>query len=825
MKAFLERYHKRKATEQLTPPEAPQIRNTSNDGTSEHHSEELNLTNQLAPPQSHRTNNASEDIGTSKYSVNEINIEDLPGDPGLRTPILEYHPNVRDRVRRHYLLQGPCQPKNYNFPQTEFSGVKRRFNVNWFKDHPSWLEYSIEKDAAYCLHCYLFKPNIGDQAGGDVFVGTGFNNWKKKDKLQDHVGGINSAHNNARRMCEVLLNQRQHFDTVLVNQTQQDRINYRTRLNASVDCARFLLRQGLPFRGHDESDYSNNQGNFRELLKWHSDKVDDIKKVVLKNAPRNHQLTSPDIQHDIVKAAATETLNVIISDIGDALFSILVDESRDVSGKEQMAIVLRYVSKGQVIERFVGVKHVTDTTSASLKTAIDQFFSENGLSISSLRGQGYDGASNMRGEFNGLKALILKENGSAFYVHCFAHQLQLAIVAVAKNHILISNLFMFVGNLVNVAGSSCKRRDSLREKQVAKIIEELNIGSILSGRGLDQETTLKRAGDTRWSSHYGTLISIINLFPSLVELLEEIKEDGSSTDQKQDASRLLDSLESFDFVFSLHLMKVLLGTTNQLSQALQRRDQDIVNAMNLVKVCKEQLQNMRDNGWDSLLSQVVSFCEKQEIDVPNMDDVPFIPGKSRRRAPKVTNLHRYRVELFCAVIDMQLQELNDHFTETTTELLLCMACLNPSNSFSAFSKEKLIRLAQFYPKDFSAVSLLALEDELDTYISDMRSSSVFTQLKGISDLGEKMVETQKDKVYPLVYLLITLTLILPVATATVERAFSAMKIIKSDLRNRMGDMWMNSSMITYIEKEIFDGIDNETIMKRFQNMSNRRGQL
>ncbi|XP_024196407.1 zinc finger MYM-type protein 1-like [Rosa chinensis] len=198
------------------------------------------------------------------------------------------------------------------------------------------------------------------------------------------------------------------------------------------------------FCGHDESDYSNNQGNFRELLKWHFDKVDDIKNVVLKNAPRNHQLTSPDIQHDIVKAAATETLNVIISDIGDAVFSILVDESRDVSGKEQMAIA-----------------------------AIDQFFSENGLSISSLRGQGYDGASNMRGEFNGLKALILKENGSAFYVHCFAHQLQLAIVAVAKNHILISNLFMFVGNLVNVAGSSCKRRDSLERNKSPRLSKNL----------------------------------------------------------------------------------------------------------------------------------------------------------------------------------------------------------------------------------------------------------------------------------------------------------------------------------------------------------------
>ena len=722
-------------------------------------------------------------------------------------------------------MQGPCQPKNYVFPKTKFSGVNRKFKETWFKDYPSWLEYSIEKDAAYCLHCYLFKPDTGDQAGGDVFVGTGFTNWKKRSKLKQHVGRTNSAHNNARRMCEVLLNQRQHVDSALVNQTQQDRINYRTRLNASVDCARFLLRQGLPFRGHDESDSSKNQGHFRELLKWHSDKVEDIKKVVLKNAPRNHQLTSPDIQHDIVKAAATETLNIILTEIGDALFSVLVDESRDVSGKEQMAIVLRYVRKGQVIERFVGVKHVIDTTSASLKAAIDQFFSENGLSIFGLRGQGYDGASNMRGEFNGLKALILKDNQSAFYVHCFAHQLQLAIVAVAKNHILISDLFIFVGSLVNVAGGSCKRRDSLREKQVAKIIEELNVGAISSGKGLNQQTTLKRAGDTRWSSHYGTLISIITLFPSLVELLEEIKEDGLSSDHKQDASRLLDSLESFDFVFSLHLMKVLLGITNLLSQALQKRDQDIVNAMKLVKVCKEQLQDMRDNGWDSLLGQVVSFCEKYEIDVPNMDDVPIIPGKSRRRAPKVTNMHRYRVELFSAVIDMLLQELNNHFTETTTELLLCMACLNPSNAFSTFDKEKLIRLAQFYPQDFTAVSLLALEDELDTYIFDMRSNDLFKELKGISELGEKMFETQKNQVYPLVYLLITLALILPVATAAVERAFSAMKIIKSDLRNRMGDMLMNDNMLTYIEKDIFDCVDNETIMKRFQNMRNRRGQL
>ena len=75
--------------------------------------------------------------------------------------------------------------------------------------------------------------------------------------------------------------------------------------------------------------------------------------------------------------------------------------------------------------------------------------------------------------------------------------------------------------------------------------------------------------------------------------------------------------------------------------------------------------------------------------------------------------------------------------------------------------------------------------------------------------------------YPLVYRLIELTLILPVATASVERVFSAMSIIKTDLRNKMGDEWLNDLMICYTEKEIFRSISNEKIMKRFEEMKER----
>ena len=90
---------------------------------------------------------------------------------------------------------------------------------------------------------------------------------------------------------------------------------------------------------------------------------------------------------------------------------------------------------------------------------------------------------------------------------------------------------------------------------------------------------------------------------------------------------------------------------------------------------------------------------------------------------------------------MQLQELNNHISEMNTNLLLCMACLNPSNSFVAFDKEKLIRLAKFYPSDFLGTDILTLDSQLQNYIFDMHSNDLFLELQGVSELAEKLLNT------------------------------------------------------------------------------------
>jgi len=307
-----------------------------------------------------------------------------------------------------------------------------------------------------------------------------------------------------------------------------------------------------------------------QFLAKHSEEID---KVVLKNAPENHQMTASDIQKDIANVAVSETLDAIIKDLGDSSFAILVDESRDISVKEQLAIVLRYVDKRvHVIERFLGITHVSNTTAVVLKRTIESILNKHHLSISRLRGQGYDGASNMRGELNGLKTLILNENSSAYYVHCFAHQLQLTLVAIAKNHIQIATFFNLVNSVFNVVGASCKRRDTLREKRIAEVVEALQNNEIPTGCGLNQEMNLKRPGDTRWSSHYGAIINLILMFSSIIEAVEDIVEDGLYFEQRAEANILIQSLQTFEFAFNLHLMKSVLAITNELSQALQRKD-------------------------------------------------------------------------------------------------------------------------------------------------------------------------------------------------------------------------------------------------------------
>ena len=188
-------------------------------------------------------------------------ISRLPLDPGERQSIGSYPCNDQDAVRRSYILKGPFQPYAHEFESRKIGDRDRQFNPIWFYKY-LWIEYSIKKKAAFCFVCYLFAK---EKAKKSAFVEGGWRNWNRIDTLDLHVGGVTSAHNAAQERYNLFMTPHGAIDDKIVKVDNEERRLYMIRLTYSLRCLRFLLQQGLAFRGHDESEESSNRGNFIEL--------------------------------------------------------------------------------------------------------------------------------------------------------------------------------------------------------------------------------------------------------------------------------------------------------------------------------------------------------------------------------------------------------------------------------------------------------------------------------------------------------------------------------------------------------------------------------
>ena len=118
----------------------------------------------------------------------------------------------------------------------------------------------------------------------------------------------------------------------------------------------------------------------------------------------------------------------------------------------------------------------------------------------------------MCGEWKGLQALVLNDCPYAYYAHCFAHRLQLALVAASREVIPIHEFFLNLNFIITTVDSSCKCNDELRAAQATKIARMLAIDELETGIGANQIGTLKWAGDSRWGSHFNSICSLMRMF-------------------------------------------------------------------------------------------------------------------------------------------------------------------------------------------------------------------------------------------------------------------------------------------------------------------------
>ncbi|KAK3204614.1 hypothetical protein Dsin_018660 [Dipteronia sinensis] len=164
-----------------------------------------------------------------------------------------------------------------------------------------------------------------------------------------------------------------------------------------------------------------------------------------------------------------------------------------------------------------------------------------------------------------------------------------------------------------------------------------------------------------------------------------------------------------------------MGITDILCQALQRLSQDILNALHLVRSTKILLHELRQDGWGKFFSNLVSFCERQGIDIPEMS-AHYMVGTCRscEQQDHVTVDHYYHVDVFNVVIDFQLMELGTRFIEQTVELLTLSSALHPTKNFKSFSIDDICSLAEnYYHGDFPQKDLDTLRRQLQHYKNDV----------------------------------------------------------------------------------------------------------
>ncbi|KAK8369988.1 hypothetical protein V6Z11_A01G146800 [Gossypium hirsutum] len=564
-----------------------------------------------------------------------LDLSNLEREPGLRKQIYEYPVNMSDEIRRAYINVGPYQPILLEYHASNSKKHSRYFQPSWFKQF-SWLEYSPSKDAVFCLPCFLFNSNSSSRFGSTAFTQNGFSNWKKiHDRCNcaflTYMGkDLDSLYNNAQRAYVDLVNQAQHIEVSFDRQTTQKISANRLCLKTSLDVVRWLSFQGCAFGGHDESSGSKNRENFLELLSLLAS-YDEKVEDVLKSAPQN-------------------------------------------------------------AKRFFDIVHVKDVASLTLNNVIFNVLLQHSFDIQNILGQGYDGASNMRGEFNGLQGLILNDCQYAYYVHCFVHRLQLALIVAAREVVEVYQFFKDLSDIVNIASASSKRHDELQKSQTAETTRLVSINELATGTGMNQIGTLQRPGETRWSSHLNSVTSLLKMYNATSTVLENLKNTGSNYSQ----------LRSFEFIFILHMMKEVLGITDNLCQAFRNKKEDVT-----------------------------------------------------------------------------LQELKSRFNENIVELelLTLTIALDPKEFFKLFDIDKIcILVNKFYPEDFSQQEKEHLPYELKHYELDVFSK------------------------------------------ASSERAFSAMKIVKTGLCSKMKDDFLRSSLVVYIEKEIAEKFDINEIIDDFSEV-------
>ena len=401
------------------------------------------------------------------------------------------------------------------------------------------------------------------------------------------------------------------------------------------------------------------------------------------------------------------------------------------------------------------------------------------LDIKNLRGQGYDGASNMSGCFQGVQARILEKQPLAIYIHCVAHVLNLVVVDSCTNP-FIRDTIATVKEVINFFKESVQREHAL----------EVNIPENSS------HLKLSKLCETRWTERSKAIKTFIELIEPVFTTLEEIKTTKiCNSKTSSQASSLLLAISQCSFILGLLLASDVLKQLSNLSKYLQKANIDFNEAFSYIYSVIERIQERRDSSneyFSDIYGNAIELCQTFGIEMKTPRNV----GRQthRNNVPADSPEEYYRRAMMIPFLDHVISNLNDRFNDKN-QIVFKLNCILAENIIE-LSEEKLKPLMneikEFYKQD--------LEDsfELEIMMWQKKWKSINS-----NEIPKKAIDNLSkcsNILFPSIYNLLNIICILPATIVECERDFSSLKLIKTYLRSTMNQPRLNSLALHYIHK-------------------------
>ena len=734
--------------------------------------------------------------------------EKFPSDKG------HYGKNIllSNQVKRFILDNGPCRPTG-KFPKDKnnncFSDDKYFLRTEAGLELPrNWICYSPTLDVSYCEPCWLFGRN-NNQTWAD-----GFNDWmhlihaiKRHERSNKHVEAA---------QVHAAWKKGETLDKHRENEIRKETKKMRKILERVMKVVLVLAEQNLAFRGKIEKIENGEVvgGNFLSIIKLLAEYDQELKDLI-DQKKGSHKYLSPQIQNELIELLASKVKDMLLDDIKEApFFSIVLDTTPDITHTDQLSFVFRYVKiiydndkktvDLQVKESFIEFHPVDDHTAGGLEAIVKGFIEKNNIDFSKCRGQAYDGASVMSGAYTGLQARLQKMEKNAKYVHCAAHRLNLVLNDAVNGVEGASNFFKIIGELHNFFSASVKRWKELHGK----------IGTTVA---------VKKLCATRWASREDALKSLHNHYPDIMRALTEIILKGKGA-ERSEAQGFKNKLSDFNFILMLTTFYRIFQVIGPISKDLQSESIDMIYAERRLNDACAYIKELRQ-WFHHIKGSAVKKAElwgfESDFKDKRLSKVPMRLGELSQDERIEDPEKRFEVESFNPIMDIILARLEERFKSFKC-VVNKFRVLNP-NFLRNTSDEKIIELSEILCEEYN--------DDLNSmfFPSEMLSfrkvmSDEINSANDIKDLAISLICGPSSLTASLqgVVDAYILFLTLPVTSATNERTFSKLKLIKSYSRSVMSQNRLSGLALLSIEKETASKVDLDKLIDTFASVNIRR---